>query len=297
MGMVAVVNGSSKKALRSANELASNIEGLEVLASDHAGHSIALAREAAIAGYHFILAVGGDGTVNEVVNGIMQAKADQKTLAPALCVVPAGTANDLAHSLGAKANADHVKQILERGKTRMVDLGIIQQTDQQRYFINIASAGLGGAVVHRMGGSAWMGANLKFMWAIARTFLSYRRTTLNCHFDGQPWKGEALVIAIANGQRFGSGIYIAPHAQLDDGLLEVVVLGRISNWDYLRHIGKLRKGLKIEHPEVHYFSAREIRLDDPSGQTLMETDGELLGQAECRISVLPAALCLLDPVL
>lgn len=296
MGIAAIVNGSSKKGILLAEQLANSKLEVDVQLSKFAGHSIELAKAAALSGTKIILAFGGDGTVNEVVNGIMKAKATNPELDPVLGILPAGTANDLAHTIGAKASIADLEKSLEKNESRPVDVGKVSKASGEvRYFLNIASAGLSGAVVNKMGnGKSWLGADLSFMWAIARTFFTYKRTELKCNIDGKTWQGEALTIAIANGKRFGSGIFIAPHAKLDDGRFEVVILGKITTLDYLKYVGKLKKGVQIEHSEVFYLSGKHINIEDLSGTTTMETDGELQGSASCEIEVLPGALRLLS---
>jgi YegS/Rv2252/BmrU family lipid kinase len=297
--IAAIVNGVSNKALSLAIELSVLSYPIEVFISEHPGHSIELAREAALNGSTTLLAVGGDGTVNEVLNGIMQAKNSAADINPVLGIIPAGTANDLAHSISASSNMSDLEKALTNGKTSKVDIGKIVQTeneiDKVRYFINIASIGLGGQVVKKLETSQKrLGAELSFLWAVTRTFLSYKRTTIECRFDNRSWSGEILALAVANGKRFGSGIYIAPHAEINDGKFEVVILGKVSKMDYIRNIGKLKKGKKIDHSAVHYFSTSSITIKDLSGTTMLEADGEFMGSATCKIDLLHSEISLLS---
>lgn len=293
--IVAIVNGISSKGAKFIKELEYFPLDIKVISSNAAGHAAELALSAAENGSTHILSVGGDGTVNEVLNGIIEARSKDPSLDPILGIIPAGTANDFAHTIGASNDLAELTEALDQSRTRSIDVGLISFPDgQKRYFMNIASIGLGAQVVKNMENSKKpFGADFSFLWAVTRTFLTYKRTSVKCRIDEMEWSGEILAIAIANGKRFGSGIYIAPHAEMDDSLLEVVILGKIRSWDYIKNIGKLKKGKRVEHPEAHYFQGRSISIEAMEGRTMLETDGELIGDLPCKIEVIPGAIKLL----
>jgi len=296
--IAAIVNGASKKALSHAKELSTLSLPVDIFISEYPGHSIELAKNAALKGSTTLIAVGGDGTVSEVLNGIMQAKASTPNIDPVLTILPAGTANDMAHTISASNELADLEKALLQGKTSRVDIGKILHNENgnehKRYFINIASIGLGAQVVKKLESSQKrLGADLSFLLEVTRTFFSYKRTSIECQMDHEEWSGEVLALAVANGKRFGSGLYIAPHAEMNDGKLEVVILGKISKLDYILNIGKLKKGVRVEHPEAYYFSVSSISIKDSSGGTMLEADGEFLGSANCKIEILPVEISLL----
>ena len=154
--------------------------------------------------------------------------------------------------------------LIQNHTTQKIDLGRIQlqQTGVVRYFINIAGAGLGGEVVQKMEeSSALLGPGLNYFWHIFTGFLRYIKKEVTCTGGNWKWKGRLLQMAVANGRYFGNALCVAPDARLDDGLFQVAIFGDLSVWDYLKNLGKLKKGVRINHPEVTYQNAKEVLLE------------------------------------
>jgi len=252
-----------------------------------------LARHAANSGTDRIMAVGGDGTWNEVINGVLSS--DNPDI-PCL-LYPLGTANDWSRTHPAPANIKELKSRLFSKVSRKIDVGEISFIDNEsktsRLFVNIADAGMGAQVVRKVNErSKWMGAGLTFIRAILETFISYENVPANVQMDDVNYDGPVRAIIIANGKFFGSGMCIAPDAEPDDGRFAVVIIGNVSVIDYLRYLPRIQKGLHIHHPRVNYYHTKNIKIDS-SHNLELEADGEYLGRVPANIGIRPGILTVL----
>lgn len=285
-----IVNESKGKARSLAHKFCAFVEGpeheVEILGTESLGHAIELSTNAATTA-DLIVAVGGDGTINECVNGIMKAQSQC-----ALSVLPAGTGNDFVRSFAFPNSPELLAKALQNPQFVTVDTGLIEYTDSSEYFINISDAGLGPTVIKRMMREpSWYPAGLKFNSAIIKTLPGYKRPVLKCKGENFEWQGEALVIAVANGKYFASGLGVAPMAKLDDGQFQIFIAGDISIMDYVRNIPKLKKAQIIDHPGLHYFTSPWLEI---SGDSSMEKDGELGKDLPCKVSCVPSSIRLLS---
>jgi len=248
-------------------------------------------------GYTHIIAVGGDGTMNEVVNGffsngqLINAKAE-------LALLSHGTGGDLIRTLQIPRGIEGFLEILQRGRRRCLDVGEVLFQDERghqkhRYFLNVADVGLGGETVARVNKqSKLLGGKLSFMIGSVLSILRYRNKVMSCQIDGlHVIEGCLNSIMVANGRYFGGGMMIAPHAELDDGLFDVVCLGDFSTMMLLRHLPKIYKGTHLEIPGVSVYRGRSVVITIVE-KALLEIDGEQPGQAPLTFSLLPKALCL-----
>ncbi|MBT8209679.1 MAG: diacylglycerol kinase family lipid kinase [Eudoraea sp.] len=257
-------------------------------------HAIELAREVTENGCDYLIAVGGDGTLHEVVNGVLQSDIAPNKY-PALGLLPYGSANDFARTAHISNSLEALVEHIQSDTTQKIALGkiVLMQTREIRYFINIAGVGLGPEVVQKLERSASVfGPRFNYFKHIIKGFLSYTKKEVDCTSGSWQWKGKLLQMAVANGRYFGNAICIAPDARLTDGQFQVSIFGDLSIWDYLKNLGKLKKGVKINHPQVSYHEAHEVLLEskDPCG---IEADGEYVGLAPATLSVLPEAISFL----
>lgn len=263
--------------------------------TDSQGHGIVLTSEALRAGYEMVVAVGGDGTVNEVVNGFYE---DGEILAddPILGILPAGTGGDYVRSLGfSKTYRDRIARL--RGKkTRQVDLGRVfyQSLDGmqlERYYANIAGCGLPGELVDEIRKvSRRLGGTAAYLTGLVRALRRHENHDLTLTMDDrEPLEKKALCAVIANGQYFGSGMHVAPDAILDDGWLDVIVIGDVQIRDLLSHLPQLYWGNIRNHPKVEVYRAKKIKIasDYP---VLLDMDGEQQGVLPATYEILPKAL-------
>ena len=253
----------------------------------------------------YIIAVGGDGTLNEVVNGVMlyhEEYPSQKL--PTIGVLPLGTANDFVKSINHKRGIDELLTLIKNKQHQQIDIGKLQCFDEDRiskitrYFINIADVGFGAHVVHKTNSSnSLFGANFKYTKAILSTFLSYKPRQLTIQFDDQPKQiSNTLSLIFANGKYFASGLCIAPHAQLSDGNLAITQVGNVSMFDFLFYLGALKKGKKISHAEAKYFKAKRIKISSDDKEGAIEADGEFIGYLPLEVDVIPNKVNFLMPV-
>ena len=311
MKIVFIVKGTSRNKRNVVETISSfKISGLfqevRVWHTEYAGHAISLASKAC-GKFDYLIAVGGDGTLNEVVNGFLQAKVknekgNPQESRPVIGVLPQGTANDFVKTIAVTGKAGELLELIKSKSFTRFDIGRISycneyQEIKSRYFLNIASVGIGANVVQRVNKSKkYLGANLTFLLAIVKTFLGYQpqalRVKSNLNFS---WQGDALTLAIANACYFGSGLCIAPHAEINNGQFGMTLIGRVSVKDFIMKFGQLKKGAMIDHPEVIYHQASSIEVSSTSPDCAVEADGEFLGFLPIQVDILSEELLFLMP--
>ncbi len=273
-----------------------NMGSVQFISTLRKKHAIELAKQATENGCDYMIAVGGDGTLHEVINGVLQSNIPANEY-PAIGLLPHGSANDFARTARISNSIEELIKLIQSNTTQKIDLGkiILQQTQETRYFINIAGVGLGPEVVQNLEqSSSVLGPGFNYFKHIIKGFLSYVKKEVSCTSSTWQWKGKLLQMAVANGRYYGNAICTAPDAKLTDGQFQVVIFGDLSIWDYLKNLGNLKKGVKINLPQVSYHDANEVLLEsnDSCG---IEADGEYVGLAPATISVLPKAICFLMP--
>ncbi|MEM7186688.1 MAG: diacylglycerol kinase family protein [Bacteroidota bacterium] len=301
MKVVFVINNKGGRLNKVLPKITQHCEGtiqgeVSFFSTEYIRHATQLAREATDQGCNVLIAVGGDGTLNEVVNGILTSAVPAENY-PVLGLLPHGSANDFARTAGIDQSVEALVDRINQNSHRRIDLGKIElpQKKEIRYFINISGVGLGPEVVQRLEGTnSVLGPGFNYFKHILKGFLGYRKKEVNCKTDHWEWQGPLLQMAVANGRYYGNGICTAPDALLDDGQFQVAIFGNLSVWDYLKNLGKLKNGLKIDHPEVHYFTGQEVHLSckTPCG---IEADGEFVGNLPARLAILPDAIDFLSP--
>lgn len=245
------------------------------LAYEHAGQA------------DLITVIGGDGLINECVNGLMIYKQEHPDLsAPAITLLPWGAGNDFARTFQWKyRDIPDFFHRLERWRLKEVDLGSIRALESGRveYFLNEASAGISPKViefVRKMPDQ--IKGDFKYGLSIFVNLIRYKPVQISVKSKEFEWSGRSLVVACCNGQYFGSGLKIAPDADVNDGKMDMVVVGNVGMLYYLRHISKIRKGIKLIHPEIHYFQTNEVLLD---GDSSIEKEGEPGSKLPCIIHI------------
>lgn len=253
-----------------------------------------LANTAVEQGYRYIIAVGGDGTVNEVVNGVMlHPEIVRKNVV--VGVLPKGTGNDFARSIGATTSVSNLRKLIENSQHRTIDLIQVAYTDnhgntKNRYCNNIADVGVGPYTILSVDKlSGWLGSNLAFsVSAIKALFQKPQSIQLNS--DGYSYSGKVKCVCLANGRYFGSGIGIAPLADLTNGTMEVVVIEDVSPLLFVKFMAALRAAKPIIHSKVHYQTAKQVNISAERDTLPLDLDGEVLGHAPIYAEVLPACI-------
>ncbi len=262
---------------------------LEVVHTEKAGDATALARAA---GDRLVIAVGGDGTAGEVVNGLLSRPAERP---PRVGFLQRGTGADLRRSIAAPRRPDEVAGWITCDRWRPLDAGLLTSSSGRRFFINVADAGIGAEVVRRTEqGPAWAGGTLSFLSGAVISLMRHRNRLVRLAIDERPPVTRRIrSVAIANGAYFGGGMQIAPQARTDDGLFEVVTIGDISRAKGVISLPHLYRGTHERLREVEFARGHRVAIeaDEPVG---LEADGELAGETPAIFEMQPAALQVID---
>ncbi len=273
---------------------------IEVAFTDGPSAATHLTRRALHEGVEQIIVVGGDGTTNEVVNGFFE---EGRLVNPnaLLSFLTCGTGGDFRRTFGVPKQLDAQITGLHTGEIRTIDLGKLTYTDFEgeiatRYFANIASFGLSGEVdraVNHLSFSKRFGGKTAFKWGTLKALFSYRSKQVRICVDDQYEETmQIATAAVCNGRYFGGGMFIAPHAQPDDGAFEVVIIRDTSNLQLVLKSGMIYKGKHLNHPNV--CTARGKRVEalpvNPEEEVLLDVDGEVPGRLPATFEVLPQVI-------
>jgi len=279
-----------------------NTAHLVFASTQHIDHASELAWHAANDGATHIICLGGDGSLNEVMNGIMRAmEADSALRGISVGLLPYGTGNDFARTMCVTKDVTLLRQCMDEDSYRWIDLchakyqaanGIMAN----RYFINITDVGIGGVIAMKLAhASKIFGPTITYQKEILKALLTYKNQPVRVRADGFEYEGNIMSLIVANGRYFGGGMGIAPHALPDDNLFSVVVIGAISMFDYLMNLGNIKKLKKIEHPQVRYLTTRQIVIEPVGGPLPIDMDGEFAGYAPVTMQIVPNAIKFIGP--
>jgi len=269
-------------------------EGAEfdAVLTEEPGHATRLARQALDDGYRTIVAVGGDGTVNEVLNGlVVEGTVDPEV---ALGIIPWGTGADFTRSLGIPRDYMEAGRKLLRVETRPVDLGRItclrDGREVERYFINAAGLGFDGEVAELANRfPKVLGGTITYLTCLFISLVTYRNKSVELSFDGQHVRGRLNSAIVCNGRYLGGGMFMAPGAAFDDGIFDVVILGNLNKLEVVVNLPRLYKGTHLTHPKVSLCHARVVPLEAQE-RMFLQADGELVGEAPATFQIVPGAL-------
>jgi YegS/Rv2252/BmrU family lipid kinase len=262
----------------------------ETLLSERPGHITELAQQAAQAGAELVVAVGGDGTLNEVVNGVVRGGGG-----PEVATLPLGTGMDFGRTYGIPTRFDDAVRIAVDGTTRTIDLGRVHYRTWsgepgERYLVNVGSVGMSAAVAQRANGmSKALGGKATFFYALVRVFLAWQNSVVDVELDGRHRSARMHDVIVANGQYHGGAMWLAPDASPDDGLFDVVLIGDVTKVDFATTAPKIYKGTYLAHPKVDLERAKAVSVDGPEVLPI-ELDGEQVGTTPVRFEVVPGAL-------
>ena len=257
------------------------------------GHALELARLAASDGYRYLVAVGGDGTVNEVANGILHSTGANRT---SLGIISTGTGSDFVRSVGIPRDYPSACSVLTSSRRLSIDVGVVEYQNKgqtmQRFFVNAAGVGFDAAVVEKTERSPkYLGGTIPYLAGLVRTLFGYKNTLVDVNIDNEVESGRVLNVVVANGGYVGGGMHIAPQAELGDSLLDVVIIGDIGKFELLKALPTVYKGTHINHPKVRMKKAAHIAIESPE-RMLVYADGELLGECPASFWLMPSALSL-----
>lgn len=256
----------------------------EILETEAPGHGERLARAAALDGADCLVAVGGDGTLLEVVNAVAG-------LSVSVGVLPCGTGNDFARSMELPQTLQDQLEVLWRGRERAVDLG----RANGRYFINVFSLGIDALITLETSRiKAALPGTAAYVAATLKTLFRFRPVDIVLEADDFRYQGKVMLVAVGNGAYYGGGMKIAPQARLDSGSFQVCVVKALGRFDFLRLFPLVFKGAHVRRKEVLSFSAGHLRIQS-DGQVYLNADGDVVGQCPVEIDIMPGAMRVLAP--
>ena len=294
----ASANGSPKRAWpEMAHRAASaGLDG-ETLFSEGPGGIAKVAGRAAEMGAKRVVVVGGDGTVNEAANGLLAAGAGHEV---ELAVIPRGTGTDFVRTFGIPNKLDGAIAVARDGEIREIDAGRVSYrawdgSPGSAYFVNVASAGMSGAVAMRANStSKALGGKASFLWATLAVFARWKNAQVSVDIDGEHREGSMLDVIVANCEWLGGGMHMTPKAEPDDGLFDVLLIGDITKRDLVQTLPKIYRGTHLPHPKAEELRGAAVRVDAETPLPV-ELDGEQPGTTPAEFEVVPRALRLRVP--
>jgi diacylglycerol kinase (ATP) len=272
----------------------------EAALTQRSGEAVEIAEREARAGRRLVIACGGDGTINEVANGLLRSESGAE-----LGLLPSGTGGDFRRTLGIPQRVADAARALREGETRLMDAGHVifvngHGAEESRFFVNVASFGMGGDVIKRVksreglpaGAARLLGGRLSFAAAALQAAVTFEKPSVRVSLDGGV--SARITVAnfcVANARYFGGGMKIAPKALVDDGRFDVVAVGDVSALTVLVNSYRLYLGTHLGMQEVHHALARRVRAESADGSPVkLEVDGELAGSLPAEFELLPRAL-------
>jgi YegS/Rv2252/BmrU family lipid kinase len=284
-----------------ASDVRRHFGAFDVAFTRSAGDAAVIAEREAQRGRSLIIACGGDGTVNEVANGILRSDSD----AAALGVLPSGTGGDFRRTLGVSVRQADAARALRDGETRAMDAGRVAYVNERgeeesRFFLNVASFGMGGDVIRRVksraglpaGAARLLGGRLSFAAAALQATLTFEKPEVRVRLDGgRETRLTVTNFCVANARFFGGGMKIAPLAKINDGLFDVVTVGDMGALSILANSYRVYFGTHLGMQDVRHARARRVEAAPVSGEAVkLEVDGELVGRLPAKFEILPGAL-------
>lgn len=255
------------------------------------GHASELAKSAAEKGYELVVSVGGDGTINEIVNGLHDAGSIGDVM---LGIIGTGTGGDYIRTIGIPRHHEAACQRLLNPRKLIVDLGVVEYTSNgqmvERLFVNFAGMGFDAEVVKATTQRfKALGSVASYLMGLLSTFLFYQNREVSLELDGEKDNRRVCAVMMSNGKYGGGSMLVAPQADPMDGFLDVLIIGDLSKPDLLWSLPRIYRGTHLTHPKVTLKRAKEIYIR-PRHPISLQADGELLGETPARFQVLPAAL-------
>jgi len=257
-------------------------------------HASLIARDSIRRGYSKIIVVGGDGTMNEVINGLF-AQGDVHTTEVMLGMISVGTGNDWARMFNIPADYEEAVKTIKEQKTFLQDAGLVSYRrngkEWKRYFINIAGMGFGARVVERTNKMKQKGKSGAFLYTynIFTSLMGYRSKRAEILIDGMAIDRKVFSMNVGIGKYNGGGMIQVPHAIADDGLYSITLIKKMGKLNVLANVKRLYNGSIVEHRRVETYMARTVTIEDAS-RLQIETDGESLGHGPVDFSIIPRSV-------
>ncbi|MCB0508761.1 MAG: diacylglycerol kinase family lipid kinase [Chitinophagales bacterium] len=299
MKIAFLLNGTIHKIEKIRKNIALEFQDIEhkIFISEYSGHLTELAKTHAVKDFDTIIIGGGDGTLNEGINGILaafknglcdtEAAYDWEALKKIrVGMLPLGSGNDFAKTVDATQDIKQLKKKIIDNKTQLIDIGWVsffnaEQNTATRFFINITDVGMGGEVVLKLQNRASiLGTDINYFWAITSTLATYKKVKVKASGENFQWEGKIINFIVANGKYFGNGLGVAPEASISDGMFEIVIIGDITLLEYFKNLSTVKKCQKVNHPEVQYHRVNKINIESMEARKIsIDMDGEFIGYA------------------
>jgi diacylglycerol kinase (ATP) len=299
--MLFIVNpvaGNGKTGLRWGGiEERLRMEGLrfDVAFTQEPGHATHLARQAVQTGFRTVIAVGGDGTLNEALNGLhVEGRFDPDVR---LGVVPSGTGGDFGRGLDIPHDPLDAALHVLKATSHCIDIGRVRckcgAGEVVRYFINVAGLGFDGEVADRVNRSSKaVGGTAPYLYHLVTALFAYRNKRVRWTLDGQPRDEMLNSVIVANGAYFAGGMHISPHSKMDDGLFHIITLGNLGKAEFLLATPRVYNGTHLKHPKVKEYAGQVVYVEADS-RMFLQAEGELIGEAPATFAIQPGALYVL----
>ena len=262
--------------------------------TERKGHAIGLTKEAIAVGYRKILCVGGDGTLNEIVNGVFNQNISP-TGDITLGIIPVGTGNDWGRMFGIPLNYEGAIQIIKDEKTMLHDIGSVTYYNgpvkSERYFINIAGLGFESVVVKRTNVQKDNGNSGKaiYFYNLLMSLISYKNTKAEIVIDGNKTEANIFSLNVGNGKYCGGGMRQTPFAVPDDGILDVTIIKGMGKIEIIMNLKILYDGSILDHPKVEGHKCKNVIVRSDS-VLYVEADGESLGHTPAEFNIIPSSI-------
>jgi diacylglycerol kinase (ATP) len=267
--------GNAWRVARDLRSITEEHGGVDWSGTVYPGHAIQLARQAGSEGYDLVIAMGGDGTVHEVMNGLMQIPENQR---PILGVVPVGSGNDFAHGIQASRTPTEALQCALNGEPSAVDLGLMTDAHgRKEYFDNTLGIGFGAIVTIRSHRIPLLRGFLMYLTSVLQTIiLDHNPISMQIESDGEKWQQKVIYLVLCNGPREGGGFLIAPDAKIDDGILHYAMITDVSRPMMFRIVPEVMKGTHGRFKQVKMGTCKKF---SGPGTDLREVSVEILPNA------------------
>jgi len=287
------------------NKIKENFKDYSVQYTERKGHAIELSRNAVKKKIPLVIAAGGDGTISEAASGFMDenGKPLQKPSAKSsvLGILPVGSGCDFIRTLGIPNDINKAMDIILKGNRKIIDMGRVtfknhENKTETRTFINISDTGIGAQVMHVFDRQTnlW-GPFISYQAATLRGLMQFQNKHFKITLDKKKIKDEiANTVLIANGRYFGSGMKVAPGAQLDDGLFDVIILDKMSKFKMLLKMPALQRGRYEGIKEINAYKAKIIKIETEP-KAFIELDGEQLGTTPAEFEMIKSAIAVIAP--
>lgn len=254
--------------------------------TERSGDGERLAREALAESPDLVFACGGDGTLSQVLTGLLDSGVPTG-------IIPAGTGNDFGRALGIACNPAAAARQALVGRARPMDL--LEINGGECWAFNVTGTGFDAAVAERINRRRRLTGGLTaYLSAVLQELAVYRATEVRLQVDGEEWEGRALLVAVANAQAYGAGMRIAPRAQIDDGQLDVVLVKDLSRARFVWSLPRVFRGTHLSHPAVWTWRAREVTVETARPAPVL-VDGDVRVRTPLRVRVLPGRGLLWTP--